>query len=292
MPRRGVCAMTRCISLTIYLFVITLIPAYAQNASPAELERNAALCERAIVSGARMGGVPQEVLHAISLTETGRQQGGRLRPWPWAVNLEGQGHWFATRAEALAFARHSLAEGRRSFDVGCFQINYKYHGHNFTSLESMFEPEVGAAYAARFLGDLYRESGDWSRAAGAYHSRTPHYARIYRARFDRIHARVAGTPITVAAAPAEAEDGTPRRTRTKMSRGPLIIRVEPRQPENWREASGQGRMAALNTVRREKALPDAVASETARSAAADEADDATEDAGWEPASGTRRYGIQ
>ena len=74
-------------------------------------------------------GVPQDVLHAISLTETGRAQGGRLRPWPWAINREGKGFWFKNRDEALAFAKASLAEGRRSFDVGCFQINYHWHGH-------------------------------------------------------------------------------------------------------------------------------------------------------------------
>jgi len=268
---------------------VSAVIAVTGDARASDLDRDAALCERAIVSGARTGGVPEEVLHAISLTETGRPQGGRLRPWPWAVNLEGQGHWFATRAEALAFAKHSLAEGRRSFDVGCFQINYKYHGHNFPSLEAMFQPEVGAAYAARFLGDLYRESGNWSTAAGAYHSRTPHYARIYRARFDRIYARVAGQPLMLAAAPADQKAAEPRRSRTRMSRGPLIIRVAPRQPEDWREAAAEpGRMAALKTERREKALPGADAGK-AQAAAEAAQDDA---AGWTPASGTSRYGIQ
>ena len=43
-------------------------------------ERGAQICERAIIAGARRAGLPQDVLHAISLTETGRAQGGRLRP--------------------------------------------------------------------------------------------------------------------------------------------------------------------------------------------------------------------
>ena len=46
--------------------------------------------------------MPQAVLHAIALTETGRPDGGRLRPYPWAINREGKGHWFASREEALA----------------------------------------------------------------------------------------------------------------------------------------------------------------------------------------------
>src|SRR3954471_22170311 len=90
----------------------------------------AEICERAIVEGARREGVPEGVLHAISLTETGRSQNGRFRPWPWAINREGKGYWFANSDEALAFARESLAAGRTSFDVGCFQINYFWHGRN------------------------------------------------------------------------------------------------------------------------------------------------------------------
>jgi hypothetical protein len=53
------------------------------------------------------------MLHAVALTETGRKTGGRIRPFPWAINREGQGRWFETREEALAFARQSVADGRR-----------------------------------------------------------------------------------------------------------------------------------------------------------------------------------
>ena len=151
-----------------------------------DAEYSAALCERALANGARRGGVPPEILHAISLTETGRNTGGTLRPWPWAINREGKGFWFDTREEALEFGRQSLAEGRKSFDVGCTQINYRWHGHAFTSLEQMFDPEATATYAAQFLRTLYEERGSWSEAAGAYHSLTPELAAKYRVRFDRL----------------------------------------------------------------------------------------------------------
>ena len=141
------------------LVVSLALPAWAGAGDPS------AICERAIVEGARRSGVPESVLHAISLTETGRPDGGRLRPWPWAVNREGQGYWFKTRDEALAFARASLAAGRPSFDVSCFQINYRHHGHNFPSLEAMFDPDTAADYAALFLRGLYSELGSWSSAA-------------------------------------------------------------------------------------------------------------------------------
>ena len=56
------------------------------------------------------------------------------------------------------------------------QINYRWHGHAFPSLEAMFDPEWTATYAAQFLRTLYEERGDWSAAAGAYHSLTPELA--------------------------------------------------------------------------------------------------------------------
>ncbi len=137
-------------------------------------------------------GVPVEVLDAIALTETGRKSGGAFGPWPWTVNMEGAGHWFDGPAEALDYAESNFAQGKRSFDVGCFQLNYKWHGQAFKSIEQMFDPLANARYAAGFLSRLYGETGDWSAAAGAYHSRTPQYANRYRKIFDKHFAAVSG----------------------------------------------------------------------------------------------------
>lgn len=164
----------------------------------------AALCDRAGERAARATGVPLAVLRAISLTETGRRLNGRHQAWPWTVNMEGRGKWFDTREEALQYVRRHHARGATSFDVGCFQINYRWHGKAFRSIEDMFEPELNALYAGRFLRSLYGEMGGWSRAAGAYHSRTPKFAERYRARFNRILARLTGqsdAPMPVLAEP-------------------------------------------------------------------------------------------
>lgn len=143
------------------------------------------ICDHAAIYAARETGVPLSVLQAISLNETGRKRDGRMRPWPWTVNMQGKGVWFDTEDEARAFVYQNYKQGARSFDVGCFQINYKWHGQNFASIEEMFVPRSNALYAAKFLLELYREKGDWSGAAGAYHSRTPKYADKYEARFNR-----------------------------------------------------------------------------------------------------------
>jgi hypothetical protein len=223
--------------------VLALLLSFATLAGPV-LAGPAEICEGAIARGAARAGVPQEVLHAISLTETGRNDGGRFRPYPWAINREGKGYWFASRAEALAFAQASVAAGRPSFDVGCFQINYYWHGRNFPSLEAMFDPDVGAAYAAQFLQSLHAERGDWSLAAGAYHSQTPERAGIYRARFDRILAGLSGTPLPVIASvepeTVAAEPAAPRKSRTRLSKGPKIITVPKRVPPATQEAEAAG----------------------------------------------------
>lgn len=236
-PRSG-----RWPALGLGLALACLIPGPAARAD--SLEAGAATCERAIAGGAQRSTVPEGVLQAISLTETGRSVGGKLRPWPWAINREGQGYWFASRDEALAFARASLAEGRRSFDVGCFQINYLWHGANFASLEAMFDPDTGADYAARFLSDLYAGRGDWSLAAGAYHSQTPDKAQVYRARFDRIRAGIGDAPLQVASVPEAPEVVVPKKSRTRL-KGPKIITLPPKGAAAAAQSEGGGVSAAL-----------------------------------------------
>ena len=153
-----------------------------------------AICDAAALAASRRSGVPVDVLRAIALTETGRRLDGKLQPWPWTVNMEGTGKWFDDRSTAQAYVDRHAGRGARSFDVGCFQINYRWHGAAFSSIEEMFEPQANANYAARFLRELYSEFGDWSRAAGAYHSRTPKFARKYQARFERIRKGLRGLP--------------------------------------------------------------------------------------------------
>lgn len=148
------------------------------------------MCDVVALQAARESGVPVSVMKAITRTETGRVKDGALSPWPWTVNMEGAGHWFDTRGEAEAYVEKHHAQGARSYDVGCFQINYRWHGHAFVSPMAMFDPLANARYAARFLSDLFAETGDWSSAAGAYHSRTPKFANRYRTRFDRIRSRL------------------------------------------------------------------------------------------------------
>jgi hypothetical protein len=194
------------------------------------------LCDEAAARASAASGVPLSVLRAIALTETGRTRQGAFRPWPWTVNMEGKGTWFDSYEEARDYVARHHGRGARSYDVGCFQINYRWHGQHFSSIEEMFNPDANAAYAARFLSELYAELGDWSRAAGAYHSRTPSFAGKYRERFDRIRGRLLAasgetveTEVVAVAAPVpppfqpDAPAIPARQVEIRDNRFPLLV---------------------------------------------------------------------
>lgn len=147
------------------------------------------LCDQAAQKAAATSGVPVEFLLAITRVETGRRTGGQLHPWPWTINLAGQGYWFGDASEAMEFATDQLALGQENFDVGCFQINLHWHGAEFASLKAVFDPQTNADYAADFLATLYDSEGGWPEAVAAYHSRTPDKAADY---LQKVEAVLAG----------------------------------------------------------------------------------------------------
>lgn len=156
---------------------------FAAPASHARGQINA--CDAAAELAARETQVPLEILMAITRVETGRQVSGRFEPWPWAVNVEGHGAWFDTKARGLSHVLKHFQMGRRSIDIGCFQVNYRWHGAGFDSIEDMFDPSHNALYAARFLKTLHDRLGGWTEAVRAYHSRTNEHADRYQQQFER-----------------------------------------------------------------------------------------------------------
>lgn len=163
------------------LAAVPAVPLAAVPLAGAARAPEADLCLLAAQDAARLSGAPLSVLVGIALTETRRGEGVATRPWP--VDMEGGGHWFATRDEAPAFAQAHRAAGATSLDVGCFQVDWRWHGENFTGLPQMFGPLANASYAARFLKDPHAETGDWSAAAGACRSRSPEHATRHRGTF-------------------------------------------------------------------------------------------------------------
>lgn len=173
-------------SLALFL-ILMANPVAAKRLDPA------AICAAAARQAARETGVPENVLLALTLTETGRRSKDRgLEPWAWALNRGGESLWFDNQEQALNYLDQALAAGTRNIDLGCFQINWGWHGHAFPSVRAMMDPATNARYAANMMARLYQDTGDWISAAAAYHSATPEYASRYRARFEPIYASVSG----------------------------------------------------------------------------------------------------
>lgn len=132
------------------------------------------LCRMAI-AGTPAARLPPNLLSAIGRVETGRAdpRDGSVKAWPWSINAEGRGYWFNTKAEAIAAVQALRARNVASVDVGCMQVNLMHHPAAFASLDEAFDPAANVRYAAKFLGQLFAETGDWGLAAAYYHSRTP-----------------------------------------------------------------------------------------------------------------------
>lgn len=144
------------------------------------------VCLRAALDAARREGFPSEVVLAIGLTEAGRAiEHGPLTVWPWTVNSEGHGRFFPDKGSAIAWVRSERARGARSIDVGCMQVNLRWHPDAFPDLDTAFDPAANTAYAVRYLRTLRERHGSIDAAVGRYHSPTPWRQKAYRERVDK-----------------------------------------------------------------------------------------------------------
>ena len=165
---------------------------------------DAALCADAARRAAAETGVPADLLRALLLVESGRSIGGALVGWPWAVNVGGRGSWHPDAASARRAIDAVPRDGAEHVDIGCFQLNRRWHGHHFPDTAAMLDPDGNARHAARFLLALRDEFGSWEAASGAYHSRDPARSAAYAA---RVAAHRAADDPQAQAPPPMRQDG-------------------------------------------------------------------------------------
>ncbi|OLP55091.1 lytic transglycosylase [Rhizobium rhizosphaerae] len=124
------------------------------------------VCEQEISAAAARYGIPEGILYSVGLTETGRK--GSLQPY--AMNIEGKAVFASSAEEVLQLFRSARAQGARLIDLGCMQINYRFHGEQFASVEAMLDPRLNVDYAARFLATLHARHETWTMAVARYHA--------------------------------------------------------------------------------------------------------------------------
>lgn len=139
------------------------------------------VCERAAREAERDWHLPQGLLAAIGLVESGRRSPAGASPiiWPWTINAERQGSYQPSKAAAVGMVRNLQRRGISVIDVGCFQVDLFYHPYAFTSLDEAFDPRTNARAAARILDVGRSGSTGWDGAIAAYHSAVPLFGAIY-----------------------------------------------------------------------------------------------------------------
>jgi hypothetical protein len=194
-----------------------------QSTTHENVSSNHGACISAIRKAEIKHGLPENLLLAIGLQESGLKRDGILTVWPWTVNSHGVGRRFDNKNAAKDFVNAERKAGRNSVDVGCLQINMRWHGQAFKNLSTAFDPMANADYAARFLKGHYKETGHWMTAAGNYHSKTPAKHDRYLTgleknlivanknadRFDALTSRTQPEPITISAVTETIETQSP-----------------------------------------------------------------------------------
>ncbi len=106
------------------------------------------------------------MFYAVGLLETGGRDGLQ----PFTMNIEGRSAPNATLPAALATFEAAHRRGATLIDIGCMQINYRWHGKNFASVTEMFDPAHNVDYAARFLKELKTREKTWTLAVARYNA--------------------------------------------------------------------------------------------------------------------------
>ena len=158
-----------------------------QAMGPRSVGNPAGVCIHEILRAQLRHQIPGNLLLGIGLQESGMMHEGELTIWPWVANADGDGRFFETPQSAASWVRARQAAGVESIDVGCMQVNLRWHPDAFVQLEEGFDPARNVDYAARFLVQLYEKTGDWIKAAGHYHSATEVHQGVY---LDRLKQNV------------------------------------------------------------------------------------------------------
>ena len=150
-------------------------------------------CERAALDTEKAYNLPAGLMAAIGRVESGRfdPTEGRVVPWPWAIDVAGDGRLFDTAMEAVRTTQWLHDNGARNIDVGCFQISLLYHPDAFATLDDAFDPATNGHYAGQLLASLKARYGNWPDAVAAYHSADPTKGVPYR---EKVYANLQGAP--------------------------------------------------------------------------------------------------
>lgn len=152
----------------IALFASSPIKSHASD----KMFKTSTRCSRYFKTVEKKYHIPENLVKAVAITESGlwSKAAHKKVAWPWTINVQGKGYRFETKQAAILAIRKFQKQGIESIDVGCMQINLKYHPDAFHNLGQALEPIYNIDYAARLLKNHYRKTGHWKTAIKHYHS--------------------------------------------------------------------------------------------------------------------------
>ena len=163
--------------LGIWIWVSFMTPAHSQVL---DHNQDRLKCEKLAGKAEEKYQLPKNILLSIARVESGYGKvAGITRSWPWTLNAGGNSAYFETKTDAMKDLKGKLKRGVRNVDLGCMQINYKWHNKYFKSVSQMMDPAINVDYGARFLKRLYKRHGSWDTAIKYYHSRNSKYNKPY-----------------------------------------------------------------------------------------------------------------
>ena len=130
------------------------------------------------------------------MVESGRRDEatGERRPWPWTINVEGEGRFFDTKAQAVTWVRQAQTQGTRSIDTGCAQVNLLHHPAAFASLEQAFDPAFRRRLPPRPLSQGTADNGgELDDGGGLLSFADSELAAAYRDQVQAVTSRRAGS---------------------------------------------------------------------------------------------------
>lgn len=165
----------------VFLLVLLAPCRLLADTFPAPLPAVNQACRQAILTAERSYHIPSHLLAAIARVESGRRDpvSGAFNPWPWTINMDGQGSFYDNKAQAVQAATTMRAHATTSVDVGCMQISLTFHPDAFPDMNQAFDPVANADYGARYLLQLYAKTNSWPKAVEMYHSATPEIGQEY-----------------------------------------------------------------------------------------------------------------
>ena len=115
--------------------------------------------------------IPNKLLEAISLTETGRTVDGKYVAWPWSLNISGESFFFKNEKDLLVLLEKKI-KSQKNIDIG-------YHNKNFKNIEEISDPKKNIEWAALYLKKLFNKHNSWNKAIAKYHSSNPKRMKNY-----------------------------------------------------------------------------------------------------------------